>query len=422
MKKFSVSKTKDYLLYEGKPFFYLADTVWFAFTSFSLNDWEEYLDFRKMQGFNVLQIIMLPMREFSFTYLNHGPFRLLSDDPLDFDFYMINEEYFEKAKSMLDIAAAKGFIPALAPLWCNYIPENWNSTQPKIPFDAVRPYIEYVVKNFDKYNPIYIVGGDTDFPTGEQTRYYMEELKTIKKVNPEAFTTFHIWTGTDDLNLEDADLPKEFIKSELDFYMYQSGHYNNQSTPYFLAEKFYRKEVKRPVVNGEPCYEGSLRNFTKYNPRFNEFDVRKAIWQSLLSGAKAGFAYGALGMYGKPDSEEVNNWRDVIRFPGAWDAAFSKWIFEEFEMFDLEPDYTGVLSNSPEIRMSRSIDGKKVVIYIPYNTEVEVGMDLSGYKFTLINMKDKLFAKPTIDFKEDRSVIRMHRFNADVLLIGNKNK
>lgn len=41
-------------------FFYLADTVWSAFTNIDLTDWAYYLKVRKEQGFNVLQINILP--------------------------------------------------------------------------------------------------------------------------------------------------------------------------------------------------------------------------------------------------------------------------------------------------------------------------------------------------------------------------
>ena len=72
------------------------------------------------------------------------------------------------------------------------------------------------------------------------------------------------------------------------FYMYQSGHRREeQNLPYVLAQNFCNKSVKRPVVNGEPCYEGHPYGFTK-NGRFSAFDVRKAIWQSLLSELRQG--------------------------------------------------------------------------------------------------------------------------------------
>ena len=47
---------KKNFIKDGKPFFYLADTCWSAFTNIPENDWHYYLQYRKRQGYNVLQI------------------------------------------------------------------------------------------------------------------------------------------------------------------------------------------------------------------------------------------------------------------------------------------------------------------------------------------------------------------------------
>jgi len=54
--KVQMSVNKRSFQLNGMPFFYLADTVWSAFTNITLEDWEFYLDKRRKQGFNVLQI------------------------------------------------------------------------------------------------------------------------------------------------------------------------------------------------------------------------------------------------------------------------------------------------------------------------------------------------------------------------------
>ena len=46
-----VSETKDCLLKDERPFFYLADTVWAAFANLSIERWRQYLRFRRAQGF-----------------------------------------------------------------------------------------------------------------------------------------------------------------------------------------------------------------------------------------------------------------------------------------------------------------------------------------------------------------------------------
>ena len=53
----------------GKPFFWLADTCWSAFTNISDDDWQEYLDLRARQGFNVLQINALPQWDLSLIHI-----------------------------------------------------------------------------------------------------------------------------------------------------------------------------------------------------------------------------------------------------------------------------------------------------------------------------------------------------------------
>ena len=59
----------------GKPFFYLADTCWSAFTNINENDWKYYLQYRKRQGYNVLQINILPQWDASAADLNHSPYQ-----------------------------------------------------------------------------------------------------------------------------------------------------------------------------------------------------------------------------------------------------------------------------------------------------------------------------------------------------------
>jgi hypothetical protein len=48
-------------------------------------------------------------------------------------------------------------------------------------------------------------------------------------------------------------------------------------------------------------------------------------------------------------------------------------------------------------------------------------MDLSGYEWTLINLSEKIYAKPAVKCDEAKSVIQMHHFISDVLILGLKN-
>ena len=58
--KLAVNDRRDGFTLDGKPWFWLADTCWSAFTSIELADWDYYLARRAEQGINVLQINTLP--------------------------------------------------------------------------------------------------------------------------------------------------------------------------------------------------------------------------------------------------------------------------------------------------------------------------------------------------------------------------
>lgn len=419
-----VSKGKSYFEHEGKPLFLLGDTIWTAFSNIAIEEWKEYLDYRSTQGFNMLQINILTQWDAGKSDLNIYPFEMDSDGR--FDFSKINEEYFKRAQDMLAIAVDKGFVPALVVLWGNYVKDTWMSDNNPIniiPLELVKPYVEYAVKAFSKFKPIYMVSGDTDFRTETTTEYYMTAVNTIRELDPEALFTAHICGGV-------TSVPEAMTKDgAMDFYAYQSSHnIESQDFAYTLAEAFYQAPVKKPVINSEPCYES--HSFGGKYGRYDEFQVRRAIWQSLLSGAQAGVTYGAHGVWGwyTEGKEFYNlsyggrpfNWRTALRLKGAWDASYAKWVFENYGLFDIEPKQNLILNDTKEIRMSMSKDSEKIVVYVPYTTDVKIAMDLSAYDFSIITLEDRYIVKPVVTVEGDITTVRMHEFNSDALIIATR--
>ncbi|MEM2091751.1 MAG: DUF4038 domain-containing protein [Candidatus Bathyarchaeia archaeon] len=422
MGKLSISDTRDYFLKNGEKFFYLADTCWSAFTNPTYEEWEYYLEYRRMQGFNAIQINVLPQHDRSESDNYIEPFEPLSDGGWDFN--KRNEKYFDRAERMVKMAVEKDFTPALVVLWCNYVKGTWGSKiTPKriIPLEYLEEYVIYVVERFRKYDPIFIISGDTNFETEDSIIYYKTALDIIKRASPNSLTTMHLMGGL-------WKIPEVFLRSpNYDFYMYQSGHHGErQHLSYELAQKFYNMPVKRPIVNGEPCYEGHSQG-DKFG-RFGRFDVRKAIWQSLLSGAKAGIAYGAHGIWswhkrekkfwGESFSGTPYDWNTALRFPGAFDASFAKWLFEKYNMFDIKPANEKLLNETPEIRVSESED--KIIVYTPFNWDVKLRLNEVIYKWEGIELASRKVFKPTVKISGDHIIIEKSNFNADVLLIGFK--
>jgi hypothetical protein len=424
-----ISNSKDYFVRDGEKFFYLADTAWSAFTNASLDDWRYYLEYRGSQGFNAVQINILPQHDRSESDLHLEPFEVTPSG--GWNFTKVNEAYFDRAEKMVEMAVESGFVPALVVLWCNYVKGTWGSklTPSKIiPLELIESYVEYIVERFSKYNPIFVVSGDPSFDTDEAVKYYLTALEIVKKRAPHCLTTMHLAGG--------VVIPEPFVHSPyLDFYMYQSSHWKDkQFLAYELAQRFYKLPVKRPIVNGEPCYEGIGYAEGRYG-RFTRFDVRKAVWQSLLSGAKAGTAYGALGIWnwhvvGKRFPVEhfwspSYDWRTALTFPGAYDVAFAKWLFEKYDLFDIEPANDRLVKEEGrdprEVEEIKVSTGKgKVVIYTPYyNYAIGLQVDGSSYRWEGVELESRRIFRPGVKVERGYTLIKLPELaSSDIIVIG----
>jgi hypothetical protein len=214
----------------------------------------------------------------------------------------------------------------------------------------------------------------------------------------------------------------------LDFYLFQSGHGGNETDlPIRLAEKFVNYSVKRPVVNGEPCYEGHAYGW-KY-PRWSAFEVRQALWQSLLSGAKAGFTYGAHGIwmfqhkgmtFMHPEFSGLPFlWREALQFEGAWDVSWAKWLIENYNFSVLEP-HQDLVDGPEQIRAASSPDRSLIALYIPYAAKITIRHDLGAYK-TYLHLLDKhRVVSPELVIDGDFSVLPMIGYNTDALFVAQR--
>ena len=422
--RLTISPTGDYFLADGVPFFLTGDTVWMAFQKLSLEEWEYVVRRRYEQGFTALQISVLPVTHDNAAGENDlHPFAMRDGR---YVFSEINTAYFEKAQKMLAVVRQFGMIPFLHLFWVNYIPDTWaakKSPATVIPFEQIEPLTAFFVKTFASYNPIYSVSGDTSFESEQVVRYYLHILDVLHRLAPHSLTTFHLQPGAD---------PPEVLRRhpQYHFYCYQSGHSvyatgcdGERSDLLGLSAQFLGKQEKKPIVNSEPCYEG--HGHGNHYGRFGVYDVRRAIWLSLLSGAKAGISYGAHGMWqmyrrgevfnNVPFSGQPYDWRDALQFPGAWEIGFAKWLMEREGLFSLTPSQA-VRARSPLVRLA---EGEGILaLYLPYADQVTVLRDLRRYRCDLIMLGSRRFLKPALDCTERESTLELTGCNEDCLLIA----
>lgn len=424
MSRIKVHQNKSNFTLDGKPFFYLADTIWSAFTNITLDEWEHYLKLRKMQGFTVLQINTMPQWDRCMSDVGVYPFVVNEDNKFDFSSW--NEEYYSRAQKMCQIAVDEGFQLALIILWLNYVPGTWGSRMfdtDVMPEEFVEEYTEKIISVFDQFCPIYVISGDTDFETQEAIRYYRKALDMVCRMSPDSLKSVHIKRAYD-------SIPEEFL-DKIDFYMFQSGHNaKEQEMAYILPERIKAKYPEKPMINSEPCYEQMGFSRQEYG-RFQTRDTRKAAWSSILSGACAGVAYGAHGVWNwqkvnLPKNpimgegfDEALPWQDAVKYPGAWDYGFIRYILEDYHVQKLIPANEYLERSSEDIRMA--VAGDNYFIYLPFATNLKITGALEGYKAKIIDLNKKYIAHARLEVHDKYTEIALHPFEEDVLIILEKD-
>lgn len=424
MSQLKVGENKRNFTRDGKAFFYLADTVWSAFTNAAMEEWEFYLDKRWSQGYTVLQINTLP--QWDRCLMEDSIYPFYSEDGIKFDFSQWNEAYYDRARQMCRMAVDKGFHLALVVLWLNYVPGTWGSRLVDVnimPKEMVRPYAEKIVEEFEEFDPVYIISGDTDFDTKEAVEYYETALAAVCEKSPDSLKSMHIKRGYD-------YIPKQFL-DRISFYMYQSGHNaQEQKMAYVLAETFYKNYPPKPIINSEPCYEQMGYSRQNYG-RFQPYDIRKAAWSGILSGACAGVTYGAHGVWNWKKKGRRRNpvlgegfdesfaVQDALQFPGAWDYGYIINFLESRKITELKPVQKLLADLSPEIRMAETQD-KRYLLYIPYTTKVTIAGNLEGYGAKAIDLENGRIANVKLECSKDASLLSMHIFRKDALVILEK--
>lgn len=417
----AISTDKRHFLKDGEHFFFLADTVWSVFTNASMPDWITYLEHRKKQGFNTLQINVLP--QWDRSKKTHTPHPFPIDEQGYYDISQPNHGYFDNARQMLMEAHNRGFEVALVLIWCSYVPGSWaNKLQRTVMLrkNDIHRYVALVHQWFSTVSPLYIISGDTGFESDDIIDYYTIALDTIKTLSPQSLTTLHIRGRL-------SEIPSRLKESDkIDFWFYQSGH--NAQHPemaYTLAQTFFNEYPEKPIINSEPCYEMMGYSRGQYG-RFDRTAVRKAAWQSVLSGASAGITYGAHGLWSWHTRDSVYGttmgegflppyyWDEALDFPGADDYAWLKNLMTRHQLWNLQP-YAGLRDCPEPIRAARH--GEHILIYVPYNIQLTLESEPSLKQATIVELESQKTTSFPLTRKGNDVVIPMTSFTGDCLYI-----
>ena len=386
---FVFDKEKRIFLKGGVPFFFKIDTAWMAFTNLDTEEFEEYVSCRKKQGFNALMIQNTPAFQDMPRTVKHFPFAVREDG--SYDLSQVKAEYFSQVKEKLAILASYGLQLFIVPMWVSFIP---HSQMEKVfdcagkqfeRFEDYQKAVDETIALYQPYHPVWLIGGDAELTGENETnrQYYGYMAEQIKRHCPQDLISAHTAGGT---YIDSFYIQNGFV----DFYTYQSGHMWDNQDHYMshadMALQSFELSPRLPVMNLEPMYEAH-----GYGNRFGRFgaaDIRRAFWFSVLGGAKAGFAYGAHGIWMFYDDSGFNNeywskvplnWRAALQLKGAEDFIAGTELFEKEGLWKLEPRQELLLMPYREIRVAASPDRSLIAVYSTAATYVDLETDLSGY-------------------------------------------
>lgn len=373
-----VSNSGRYLSYgDGTPFFYLGDTAWEMGWKSNREELSEYLRDRKLKGFTVIQTVPL-----SHQYLtNNGRRNRYGEDFfIDEDFSKINPRYFDYIDEIVDSVNARGMVAAIVPLWgwlneLHHRPE-WGDNY--ITLNQSLLMAKYISARYAGNNVIWLIGGDDKYNTPERKEFWDEFARVVKNSTG--------WRQLATVHPRGWSASYDYFDSEtewLDFHMYQSSHLASAYYVYTAAEEGYNLNPVKPLINGEPNYEDIFNDLKKPNDegayRLSDYNVREASYQSILSGATMGIAYGANGVWQwhKLDLPGSHYGRvpvlDAIKFPGSSQMGFLKNFMEDYNWFELKPGQEFIASNHGNKKIITGRTSSHLISYIPrgLNTGIE---------------------------------------------------
>lgn len=373
--KLKVSDNGRYLCYEnGTPFFWLGDTGWLLGMRLNREEAEHYLQVRKEQGYNVVQIMVVN----GFPVLNaYGKYSFTDFDSFDNIDKPGEYGYWNHIDYIVDAAARKGIFIAMVPTWGGPVKSGVFNKE------GIEKYAKFLAERYkDKPNIIWLNGGDVNAAPNLEEWHLMGN--TIKKYDPNHLMTFHPLGRLSSI---------EWFHNApwLDFNMFQSGHRrygqmlkrdkdnvyegkNQEEDNWRYVDAGLAMKPMKPIIDGEPSYEGIPQGLHDVDePMWGASDVRRYAYWSVFAGS-FGHTYGhsAVMQMHKPGYGggygNTANWFDAIYDPGVQQLHHLKDLMLALPYFDRVPDQSVIIGNNGE-KYDRIIAtrGKDYILAYTYN-------------------------------------------------------
>jgi hypothetical protein len=254
---------------DGSDWYWLGDTAWGLFQELNQEDADLYLSTRAAQGFSVIQAVVVMGWNRGWNDDNaygERPFHNGNEDTP-------NEAFWQHADWLINKAEEHGLYVAILPAWGSF----WTG---KFSDNSAKRYATWIANRYkDQENVIWVNGGDTR-PSKNQTRWNVIG-NALNETDPNHLITFHQSPQSTHLHSQ----------AWLDFDMFQSGHGSRDRRTDEMVAKFWALTPKKPVLDGEQCYEDHHIGWKAKNDTFRLYDVRQVAYWSVFAGG-TGVTYG----------------------------------------------------------------------------------------------------------------------------------
>jgi hypothetical protein len=390
MPKLRVADNGRFLIREGGiPFFYLADTAWELFHRLSREEADRYLADRAARGFTVIQAVALAELDGHTAPNAYGHLPLVDLDPArPATAHGGSGDYWEHVDYVVNRANARGLYVGFLPTWGRYWHDEVKDGKPLFTIANAEAYGEWVGRRYRDSGVIWILGGDRTPDTEEQRDVIRAMARGLRRGDGGThLTTFHPRGG---------EGSAEWFHAEdwLDFNMRQNGHQAEFTGRYDKTREDYDRTPAKPVLDGEPIYEGHPISFNA--ARFGHstaVDVRRPLYWDLFGGA-CGHTYGhhSVWQMWSPARGPINNplmpWTEALDERGACQMQFGRRLIESRPVLTRIPDDSVIVPHRVPTAVpgaglyrfvaTRDTDGTYAMVYAPVGRTFGVRMDVIG--------------------------------------------
>jgi hypothetical protein len=375
--RLKVSDNKRFLVTaDGRPFFYLGDTAWELFHRLDRDQAGKYLKDRSAKGFTVIQAVVLAELDGLHAKNAYGQTPLVDDDPTK-----PNEKYFEHVDWVVNRAAELGLYVGMLPTWG----DKWHDKGAIFTPENAAAYGEWLGRRYKDRPIIWVLGGDRPAETDRQKETIRAMAKGLRKGDAGShLMTFHPTGGSGSSQYFHGD-------DWLDFNMRQNGHGIEYTGRYDKTRADYDRTPPKPVIDGEPVYEGHPVAFNaKQLGHSVAADVRRALYWDLFSGA-CGHTYGhhsVWQMYDKgraPVNDPLMTWEEAMNELGAAQMRHGRHLLESRPYLTRVPDDSVIVPNAVPTLVpgagtrrfvaTRDKNGSYAMVYAPVGRPITVRMD-----------------------------------------------